>query len=428
MRRAVSGVAAVAMIVLALPLAAGAQTPPEASGPVYENPVHDPPDVNAADPDVVFLDGVYYMYPTGTATDYRVWTSTDLVHWEEGPVVFDPDEPNVWAPDLFHDTGTNTFYLYYTVDERIGVATADSPLGPFTTVVDTLLDDAIDAHLFQDDDASLYLYYTQVLGDANVDGFNSVWVQPMASFTDEADVAPTKVVSAHSTDPQNWKFPIAEAPWMLKRDGTYYLMYSGFLANSARYAIGYATSTSPTGPFAESPRNPIASAHDDVYGPGHHAVVTDGAGQMWMLYHQKQTDEVGFDRFVALDRLWFEDDELFAETTRGGPKPGPSFPDRGTDETVLQTTLTGARVVGPDGRPRPPATPTGSAQRPSGSEARRCACRSSSPTSTCPQQRLSSAEVARRRADRSSWRSRHRGPTVAARPASTLSTPIWSPR
>ena len=49
-------------------------------------------------------------------------SSTDLVHWDKGPVVFRSREPNLWAPDVFLEPGDGKFYLYYTVNMRIGVA------------------------------------------------------------------------------------------------------------------------------------------------------------------------------------------------------------------------------------------------------------------------------------------------------------------
>ena len=68
--------------------------------------------------------------------------------------------------------GDGKFYLYYTVsrtagsgglDKVIGVAVADGPLGPFKDR-GNLVDIAIDAHLFQDDDGALYLYYVDLEG------------------------------------------------------------------------------------------------------------------------------------------------------------------------------------------------------------------------------------------------------------------------
>ena len=61
---------------------------------------------------------------------------------------------------------------------------------------------------------------------------------------------------------------VTEGPFILKRQGTYYLTYSGTGADSPDYGIGYATSQSPTGPFVKYAGNPIAHRGGNVLGPG----------------------------------------------------------------------------------------------------------------------------------------------------------------
>ena len=117
----------------------------------YRNPVIDN---NLADPAVIRHDGTYYLYATGEVdgdNGYRVYTSSDLVNWKRGPVVFQPGERHIWAPDVWRDPDSGRFYLYYTANRTVGVADAEGPLGPFT-VRRKLFDSAIDAHLFRDDD------------------------------------------------------------------------------------------------------------------------------------------------------------------------------------------------------------------------------------------------------------------------------------
>jgi beta-xylosidase len=105
-------------------------------------------------------------------------------------------------------------------------------------------------------------------------------------------------------------------------------MYSGSGADSPHYAIGYATSKSPTGPFKKHPGNPIAGPTGDVIGPGHHSVVAGPDGKLWMIYHQKYRASTSFRRFVALDPLWFDDEGVIhAKVTRGTDEPGPSKGD-----------------------------------------------------------------------------------------------------
>ncbi len=95
-------------------------------------------------------------------------------------------------------------------------------------------------------------------------------------------------------------------------------MYSGSGANGPEYAIGYATSESPLGPFTKYAQNPIARQGNGVYGPGHHCVVTGPDGQLWMVYHQQNSTKVGWDRFLAIDPLWFDEaGVIHAKTTRG---------------------------------------------------------------------------------------------------------------
>ena len=138
-----------------------AQPAPTRPEKTYRNPIIDR--IGPADPTVIRHQGRYYLYPTLDGKGYDVFVSEDLVHWEQKPKCFTDPRGGVWAPDVFEDKkGDGKFYLYYTVNrpaggKQIGVAVADGPLGPFHDQ-GNLADFAIDAHLFQDDDGSLYLY------------------------------------------------------------------------------------------------------------------------------------------------------------------------------------------------------------------------------------------------------------------------------
>jgi beta-xylosidase len=280
----------------------------------YQNPVIPG---NLADPAVIRHDGVYYLYATGEVNGdngTRVFTSTNLVDWVRGDVVFRPGQPHVWAPDVWRDPDSGRFYLYYTVNQTVGVAEADGPLGPFQ-ITRKFFDQAIDAHLFRDDDGKLYLYFVQL------PGFR-ISVQLMASPT-RPEGEPKLILKPES----EWEMRagrVTEGPWIIKHQTRYYLLYSGSGADTPDYAVGYATATSPLGPFTRAAHNPIVQRAEGLFGPGHGCAIQDPNGQWWHVYHQKRTDRVEWDRFICLDPLWFDQDGgLRSRATRGTPQTAP---------------------------------------------------------------------------------------------------------
>jgi len=224
-----------------------------------------------------------------------------------------------------HKRGDGKFYLYYTDDapkspegkggKQIGVAVADGPMGPFIDK-SVLATQSIDAHLFQDDDGAFYLYYVNLAG-----GFK-IMVQPMADpLTKKGE--PQRVIQPTEA----WEKvsgAVTEGPFMLKRQEVYYLMYSGTGASSPNYGVGYATAKSPLGPFTKYSGNPIAHRGGNVLGPGHHCVIEGPDGQLWMVYHQKASTKIGWDRFLAIDPLWFDDQGVIhAKVSHGTDEPAP---------------------------------------------------------------------------------------------------------
>src|SRR6478672_7819963 len=117
----------------------------------------------------------------------------------------------------------------------------------------------------------------------------------------------TKIV-IHPTEPwEKISGEVTEGPFMLKHNGTYYLMFSGTGADSPNYGIGYATAKSPMGPFTKFKGNPVVHRGGNIYGPGHHCVIDGPDKKLWLVYHQKWTDDKSFTRFLAIDPIWFDD-------------------------------------------------------------------------------------------------------------------------
>jgi GH43 family beta-xylosidase len=293
-----------------LPVAAGES----GESGTYRNPLIPG---NLADPAVLLHEGVYYLYATGEVdgdNGTRAYTSTNLVDWERGPVVFRPGRPHVWAPDVWRDPDTGRFYLYYTVNQTVGVAEADNPLGPFS-IVRQFYERAIDAHLFRDDDGSLYLYAVQL------PGFR-ITVQRMANPTElEGE---RRLIFEPESEWEKRAGHVTEGPWIIKHQDRYYMLYSGSGADTPDYAVGYATASDPLGPFTRAAHNPIVQRSEGIFGPGHGCAIQDAAGQWWHIYHQKRNDRVEWNRFIAMDPLWFDENgRLHSRATRDTPQPAP---------------------------------------------------------------------------------------------------------
>lgn len=284
------------------------------AGGRFSNPVVEG---NLADPTILEHEGVYYLYATGDVNGdngYRAYTSTNLVNWQRGPVVFQPGDRHIWAPDVWRDPKSGRFYLYYTANKTIGVAEADGPLGPFKNPR-KLFDSSIDAHLFRDDDGKLFLYLVQL------PGFR-ITVQPMSSPTEKT--GEPRVVLQPESEWEKRAGHVTEGPSVIRHGGLYYLVYSGSGADTPDYGVGYATATSPLGPFARAPHNPILHRGDGLFGPGHGSPFQDRAGNWWYVYHQKRTAKREWDRFICLDPLRFDaGGRLSGEATRGKEQPAP---------------------------------------------------------------------------------------------------------
>src|SRR6187455_172996 len=75
----------------------------------------DPLLLDMADPHVIRVDKMYYLYGTTHTKGYDAFVSNDLVNWTNKGLAFDNPRGGAWAPDVFHDKrGDGKFYLYYT--------------------------------------------------------------------------------------------------------------------------------------------------------------------------------------------------------------------------------------------------------------------------------------------------------------------------
>ncbi|WP_458243021.1 family 43 glycosylhydrolase [Streptomyces sp. MAI_2237] len=267
-----------------------------------------------ADPDVAYLDGRYWIYPTTDgnqgwgSTSFKAYSSRDLVHWKDHGVVLDlgPDvswaDTYAWAPAIAERDGK--YYLYFCAEQQIGVAVADSPAGPFKDALGkplvakggSLKGQMIDPAVFTDDDGTSYLYW----------GNGHGYVVPLNDDMTSYDPARVKDIT-----PSGFR----EGSFVVKRKGTYYFMWSEDDTRSENYHVAYATGPSPLGPWTE--RGTILSKRPEygILGTGHHSVVNvPGTDDWYIVYHRFALAGPGgpggdgMHRETTADRLWFAAD------------------------------------------------------------------------------------------------------------------------
>lgn len=239
-----------------------------------------------ADPDVHYLNGRYWIYPTTdgfpgwSGTRFKAYSSKDLVHWKDHGVILDlgPDvgwaDKNAWAPAIAERDGR--YYFYFCAEQQIGVAVADSPAGPFKDALGkplvakggSLKGQMIDPAVFTDDDGRAYLYW------GNGHGYVVPLNDDMVSF----DASKVKDIT-----PDNFR----EGSFVIKRKGTYYFMWSEDDTRSENYHVAYATGPSPLGPWTK--RGTILEKRPEygILATGHHSVVNaPGTDDWYMVYHR----------------------------------------------------------------------------------------------------------------------------------------------
>lgn len=323
-----------------------------------------PLDVKFGDPYVLLAsDGRYYMYGTGGAGDgFGCYVSDDLARWEYLGAVYRGNTPeswavsSFWAPEVYERDGK--FYLFFSADWkenpgkelenfRIGVAVADSPAGPFVETGDKPLFDpgypVIDANVLFDDDGRCYLYYSRCCYKHPVESQIAEWarreglfdeieeswiygvelrpdfsgvigepvllLRPPVGMDDKQAEWESRSVTSGEVN-RRW----TEGSFIFEHDGTYYMMYSANYFGGRNYAVGYATSESPLGPFRKADNNPVLQKNVDaggtVTGTGHNSVTRSKDGRtMYCVYHGR-TEKTGDERVVFIDRMKIEDGKL----------------------------------------------------------------------------------------------------------------------
>lgn len=263
-------------------------------------------DGHRADPAIRVFGDTYYIYPTSDktkwlTTDFSVWSSKNLVEWKNEGMILDVANDlkwaniKAWAPDCIERDGR--YYFYFCANHNIGVATSESPVGPFKDALGRpLVEDSkiktfsIDPHAFIDDDGQAYLYFGN--------GIPTVWRlnRDMISF----DGDPVEIQGLKD---------FREGIVVFKRNGKYYFMWSIDDARSPNYRVGWGRADSPFGPVKPAEKDFIVlQKNGPAIGTAHHSVVNvPGTDRWYVAYHRHAIpDGNGYKRQVCLARMEFD--------------------------------------------------------------------------------------------------------------------------
>ncbi|MBP1222510.1 glycoside hydrolase family 43 protein [Flavobacterium sp. 1355] len=280
-----------------------------------------------ADPTIFYNKGTYYLYGTTTGNipngeGFQVYTSSDLKKWngpsgaQNGLALKKGDsfgDKGFWAPQILEYN--KKFYMIYTANENIAIAVSDSPLGPFKNESKKAIIESgnqIDPFIFIDEDGKKYLYHVRLTNG------NRIFV---AEINDDLQsIKPetlTECISGtlpwENTENKSW--PVTEGPTVLKHNGLYYLIYSANDFRNPDYAVGYATSKSPLGPWEKSADSPVISRKNtNQNGIGHGDVFWDKDNKMHYVLHTHYTNSAVSPRKAGIIDLSFEGNKIKAES------------------------------------------------------------------------------------------------------------------
>ena len=265
-----------------------------------------------ADPEARKFGDRYYIFATGSEIRNNLdgFSSDDLVNWTKHVGLVSMEEfPHVhkcvWAPTMIEKDGK--YYLIFASNDihsddepgGLEIAVADRPEGPYHAFIEGSLVDRfyngaqpIDAHLFKDDDGTVYLYYGG-WRHCNVCRMKEdmTGIAPLEDGSDEyfREITPGDYV---------------EAPCMIKDGGKYYFMWSAGSWTNGTYHVNYAVSDSPIGGWTGA--TAVLEAQEGIAdGPGHHGFLYLPEKNEYLIVYHRRTpgDLIPLHRTLCIDRM-----------------------------------------------------------------------------------------------------------------------------
>ncbi len=289
--------------------------------------------------------------------DWLLFSTEDMVNWTyEGTQVTTATFPwarqgqRAWASQGVERNGK--WYWYVCCNKAGGgdvlaVATADSPTGPWRDAIGGPLCEGfgyIDPTVFIDDDGRAYLFW----------GNKGLWYgelnDDMISFKNGYQEVPgyhdpecfgelqSKMNWAHGKEEMMTQYE--EGPWLMKRNGTYYLSYP---AGGVPEHMAYSTAPTINGPWTYRGRIMDEASSFTIHGGN-----IEFKGRNFMFYHTGDLPGGGgYNRSAAVEEFKWNDDGTFPfipQTREGVKTPIKNLDPYRRVEAETQAQASGLKV------------------------------------------------------------------------------------
>ena len=290
-----------------------------------------------ADPYILVDNGKYYAYGTYSDDGIQCFVSDNLRTWTDAGLALNKAQTTesrwFWAPEVYKMD--SLYYMYYSANEHLFVATSTSPTGPFKQkggyMMQGVLGDekCIDSSVFTDDDGTQWLFFVRF-----TDG-NCIWQCRLDSDHVTPIASTLKKCIAVS---QGWEQVLGrvnEGPFVIKHNGKYYLTYSANDYQSPSYGVGYALASKIDGVWSKSGGNPILQGIEGLVGTGHHSFFTDLDGNFRIVFHAHNSTTSVNPRLMYIGSMKWMRSILQFDRTK--PILRPTTPDFPYNLSVLET-------------------------------------------------------------------------------------------
>jgi beta-xylosidase len=213
----------------------------------------------------------------------------------------------MWAPGVIEQDGK--YYFFFAANDiqnedetgGIGVAVSDRPEGPYRDLlgkplINEIVNGAqpIDQFVYKENDSTYYMFYGG-WRHCNVVLLNNDFtgIRPFPDGELYKEVTPQNYV---------------EGPFMFKKDGKYYFMWSEGGWGGPDYKVAYAIADNPLGPF-ERIGTILEQDPEIATGAGHHSIIHNLKNDDWyIVYHRRPEPNIHRDhRVTCIDKMEFDE-------------------------------------------------------------------------------------------------------------------------